>query len=202
MKYLPLTCLALSSLLLGACNVLPSREPVDLYQLPPATLAGHHDSHSLDSLRLLRPGSSDALGSSRLLVLDHDHRFSAWPDARWSAPIPVLWRDWLLDAFWRDGRVQQLSTNSDGLQARLELGGMLRAFHIEDRDGVLRAVIRYDAQLVDSSSRRIVASRRFDSQVALDNGRQVSAAVRALGQAADRLGAELVDWTLQEAQSL
>ena len=194
--------LALAVVTLSACQILPERPVVALYQLPPSTITAATDSQgdAVRSLRLDRPGTSDALNGNRLLVLASDNSFEAYPNARWSAPVPTLWRDWLLDAFWRDGRIDQLSVVSDGLQAQFELGGTLRALHSEYDNGVLRASIRYDALLIDTRSREIVASQRFQTREPIaDNSAQ--AAVRALGIAADAMAAELIDWTLRETRS-
>ena len=184
---------------LSTCTVLPKRVPTDLYQLPPSTLRANSDGQTLRGLRIDTPTTSDALGGSRVLVMPGNNSFQAYPDARWSAPTALLWRDWLLDAFWRDGRVSALSTSSDGLQATLELGGMLRALHHENLQGLSLAVIRYDANLIEAGSRNILASRRFEvSEPVSGNG--VNAVVSALGIAADRLAADLILWTVQQGQ--
>lgn len=182
----------------SACSVLPERVPVDLYQLPPSSLTANSGAALEGGLRLARPSTSDALGGNRLLILTDDHSFQAFPAARWAAPIPHLWRDWLMDAFWRDGRVSELSASSEGLQARLELSGMLRALHIESINGQSHAVVRFDAQLVDVRSRNIIASQRFEAtQRTSDNS--VTAAIRALGEAADQLAEQLIEWTIRSA---
>lgn len=189
-----LLCGALSS-----CTVLPARVPTDLYQLPPSTLRANSDGQTLSGLRIDTPTTSDALGGSRVLVMPVDNSFQAYPDARWSAPAALLWRDWILDAFWRDGRVSALSTSSDGLEATVELGGMLRGLHHDRLDGRSQAVIRYDALLVQTGSRRIIASRRFEASEPV-NGDTVGDFVTALGVAADRLAADLIEWTITSGQ--
>lgn len=184
-------------LALGACNVLPERTPVDLFELPDSSLRASASSPRLESLRLVTPATIDALGGSRLLVQVADHSYQAHPGVRWASPVPQLWRDWLLDAFWRDGRVAALSTSSDGLQAALELGGMLRALNHEYADGRSMAVIRFDARLVETSSRRIIASRRFEAEEPVQ-GTSPASVVTAMGRAADTLAAQLVPWTLEQ----
>lgn len=184
-----------------SCSVLPERVPVDLYQLPPSSLPSSSGTMLEGGLRLARPTTSDALGGNRVLILTADHSFQAFPEARWAAPIPHLWRDWLMDAFWRDGRVNELSTSGGGYQARLELSGMLRALHVELINGQPHGVIRLDAQLVDVRSRGIVASRRFEATQRTAND-DVTAAIRALGTAADQLAAELIEWTVTTADGL
>lgn len=182
--------------LLSACQVLPEREPVDLYQLPPASISAASGTAIDGGLRLMTPESSDALNGARLLILNNNNGFQAWAGTRWTAPIPALWRDWLLDAFWRDGRFRALSTDSNVLQSQHSLGGMLRAFHIEHDGRQQVAVIRFDAQLIDSASREIIASQRFEASEPV-SGNNASAAVAAMGMAADRLARALIDWAAE-----
>lgn len=185
---------------LAACTVLPDRVPADLYTLPSSSLPGAEGTASITGgLRLARPTTSDALGSNRVLVMTDSQSFQAFPEARWAAPIPLLWRDWLLDAYWRDGRFTGLSVSSDALRAARELDGMLRALHIERRNGQSEAVIRFDALLVDTDSRSIIASQRFEARYPA-NDSSVAAGVTALGNAADQLAAELIDWTASQAR--
>jgi len=189
----------ISAVLLSTCSVLPEQVPVDLYQLPAPTLRASAAGPRLASLRIDRPISSEALSGSRLLIMMANNQFQAFPNMRLAAPVPLLWRDWLLDAFWRDGRVDGLSAASAGLQSALELGGTLRAFHVDNAGTQAQAVIQYDATLISTADRRIVASRRFEARHTLDSV-EVSSAIAALGVAANQVATELIEWTVQQGQ--
>lgn len=191
-SFLILLCGALLS-----CSVLPESVPTDLYQLPPSSITTNAATPQLSGLRIGTPATADSLGGTRILAMVGNNSFQAYPDARWAAPVPQLWRDWLLDAFWRDGRVSELSASSDGLQAGLELSGMLRGLHNEYMDGRAVAVIQYDARLVDTETRRIVSSRRFEAREPVA-GTAVNELVAALGVAADRVAVEVIAWTLEQ----
>lgn len=188
-----------ATLLASACSVLPKQVPADLYQLPAPTLQASTAGPRLGALRIDRPLSSDALSGSRLLIMTGNNQFQAFSNTRLAAPVPLLWRDWLLDAFWRDGRVQGLSAASEGLQSELELSGTLRAFHVDYSDTPAQAVIQYDATLISTEGRDIVASRRFEARqplAAID----APAAIAALGVAANQMAGELIEWTIQQGQ--
>jgi cholesterol transport system auxiliary component len=189
----------ISAFLLSACSVLPEQVPVDLYQLPVPTLQAAVAAPRLSTLRIDRAISSEALSGSRLLIMTANNQFQAFPNMRLAAPVPLLWRDWLLDAFWRDGRVDGLSAASEGLQSALELGGTLRAFQVDYSGAQAQAVIQYDATLISTSGRQILASKRFEARQSLDSV-EVSAAIAALGGAANQLAAELIEWTIQQGQ--
>lgn len=187
----------LLSALLSACSVLPRSEPQDIYRMPASAVATSAEQPLAISLRIARPSADDVLRGTRIAVQPRDHRFNVYQGARWSAPAPLLWRDHLVEAFQNDGRIPLVSSDSEGLQADIELAGALRAFHTEYRDGKPRAVIRYDALLVDAASKRILASRRFSVSEDLSDA-QVPAVVEALGRAGDRLARELIDWTVEQ----
>lgn len=189
----------LAMLLCSACSVLPEQVPVDLFQLPAPSVQATSRGPHLSSLRIDRPLSSEALSGNRLLIMTANNQFQAFPNMRLAAPVPLLWRDWLLDAFWRDGRVGGLSAASEGLRSDLELGGTLRAFQVDYSGSQVQVVIQYDATLIGTDGRQIVASRRFEARQSLDSV-EVAAAISAMGIAADLLAIELIEWVLQEGQ--
>lgn len=185
-----------ATMALGACSVMPQSPPQDVYRLPPSTLgAGTGEPVDL-SLRINRPVASELLDSSRIVVVPEGHRLSVYQGARWSASAPILWRDHLLDAFHNDGRIARLSGSAERVQADIELGGALRAFQAEYRAGVPEVVIQFDAHLVDSAGKRIIAGRRFVAREAV-HGAQLPAVVDAFGRATDAMARELIDWTLR-----
>lgn len=192
LKFLPV-------LIFTGCSVLPEQTAVDLYRLPPPVIAASSTEGQLSALRIARPLSSEALSGNRLLIMAVDNRFQAFSGMRMTATVPSLWRDQLLDAFRQDGRVTGLSAASEGLLAELELGGMLSAFHVDSTGVGAVAVIQYDAQLIDTASRRIVASQRFTGREVLQST-DPSDAVRALGIAANDLLPELIQWVIENGQ--
>jgi cholesterol transport system auxiliary component len=216
--------------LLPACSVLPEAAPLDVYVLPvstgapgasanvspgnsiasPAatsTPAGGAPSASAAaralpwSLRVVRPAAGVHLAGQRIVVMPEGNRVSVYQGAGWSDPAPALLRDRLLEAFRADGRVGALSSDERQLHADFELDSDLRAFQSEYRGGRPEAVLRLDARLVHTASRRIVASRTFEQrQPTADPA--VPAVVQAFGAAADRLSAEVVEWTVREAAAV
>ena len=189
----------LPAMILAACSVLPEQTAVDLYQLPPPLIAASSADGQLTALRIARPLSNEALSGNRLLIMAADNQFQAFAGMRMTATIPSLWRDLLLDAFRQDGRVTGLSASSEGLLAELELGGMLSAFHVDSTGPGAVAVIQYDAHLINTASRQIVASQRFTAREMLQST-DPSDAVKALGVAANDLLPELIQWVIANGQ--
>ena len=215
--------------LLPACSVLPEAQPLDVYVLPvtgdasagavsaaretaratapaapaSATVPAGSSAPAATgaqawSLRVVRPAAGVHLAGQRIVVMPEGNRVSVYQGAGWSDPAPVLVRDRVLEAFRADGRVGALSSDERQLHADFELDSDLRAFQSEYRGGRPEAVLRLDARLVHTASRRIVASRSFEQRQPSEDP-AVPAVVQAFGTAADRLSAEVVEWTVREA---
>ncbi|MEO7068253.1 MAG: ABC-type transport auxiliary lipoprotein family protein [Rhodanobacter sp.] len=181
-------------LLLGGCSILPKVETPTVYLLP-TTAAPATPHHSLlqASLRIATPQAARVLDSSRIAVLPEGNVITSYQGARWSDRAPRLLRDRLLDAFRTDGRFAAVSSDDTNLQADLELTGDLGAFQSEYVQGVPVVVIRYDAQLVQGRSQKIVATHRFAIRQAVV-GKDVPQVVTAFGQATDQLAAQVLAW--------
>ncbi|MEG1039087.1 MAG: ABC-type transport auxiliary lipoprotein family protein [Pseudomonas sp.] len=184
----------------SACSILPKAEPADVYRLPSATTSQPAAASTAVtwSLRINKPLASDALNSPKIAVVPDGNLISNYKGARWSDPAPLLLRNRMLDAFQRDGRVPRLSADDSNLQADYELAGELQAFQSEYNASGLAVVVRYDARLVQGRSQRILASRRFEVRQPLSD-KQVPAVVNGFGSASDQLMAQLLAWTLAQA---
>ena len=182
---------------LSACNILPEATPQDVYRLPSPELKAAKAEPVELALRIYRPSANELLSTSRIVVVPQGNRLNVYPNARWSAPAPALWRDHLLEAFANDGRITRISRGSERLQSDLELGGRLQAFQVEYGAGRPEVVIRLDVYLVDSADRQIIATRRFAIREPA-KGEDLPRVVEAFGRASEMLAAELIDWTAQQ----
>ncbi|MCY1396048.1 hypothetical protein D3C76_710010 [compost metagenome] len=185
----------------SACSILPKTEPADVYRLPsqlasakPAPANAVHWS-----LRLNKPKASETLDSPKIAVVPQGDLLSSYKGARWSDSAPALLRNRMLDAFQRDGRVQLLSTDDSNLQADYELGGELQAFQSEYTAQGVVVVVCLDARLVHGNTQRILASRRFEVRQPV-TATDVPTVVAGFGQASDKLLAQVLDWTVSQAQ--
>ncbi len=186
-------------MLFGGCSILPKAEAPEIYLLPTtAAEVMPRQAAPAKSLRIVTPQAARALDNNRIAVLPRDHVITSYQGARWSDRAPRLLRDRLLDAFRTDGRFAAVSSDEAQLQADLELTGDLRAFQAEYVHGAPVVVIRYDAQLVAGSSRKILATRRFDVRQPVA-GKEVPQVVTAFGQATDRLAAQVITWVATSA---
>ncbi|MDH4555950.1 hypothetical protein E8F11_12340 [Pseudomonas sp. BN417] len=190
----PMLALAVLSLL-GACSILPKGEELAVYQLPVTGAASARGVEVDWALQINKPLASPLLDSTRIAVLPDGDRISAYQGVRWDDRGTLLLRDRLIDAFRADGRVGAVSSDDSRLATDLVLAGDLRAFQGEYRAGRVEVHILLEARLVQSGTRRMLASQRFDVREAA-GGTAPAQVVTAFGLAADRLAAQMLDWTL------
>lgn len=185
--------------LLSACSVLPQAEPVRVFLLPGAPVAPSTTPSTQGdlALRVHTPQASRMLASPRIAVVPQGHQLSAYQGARWADPAPQLLRDRLIEALRASGRLASVSSDDSNLQADLELIGDLRAFQSVYQDGTPQVLIRLDATLVDSVSRRGLASRHFEIRQPSTDA-QLDSVVEAFGQASDELSRQLLAWVLAQ----
>ena len=187
---------------LAACSILPAQTPVDTYVLPgtqwqratPTGTTGNA-ANTGPALRIARPVAHGVLAGKRMVVMPQADRQQVYQGAVWSDPAPHMLRQRLLDAFLADGRLPWVDTD-EGPAAQVDylLASQLRSFHSAYQNGQPVALIRMDAQIVDTRSNRIIASRSFTAEQATAS-KAIPDVVQALGQASDRVAKEMVDWT-------
>ncbi|MEO6967176.1 MAG: ABC-type transport auxiliary lipoprotein family protein [Rhodanobacteraceae bacterium] len=192
------------ALALSSCGILPPNESPNIYVLPgSATVVPQNSDANAQplpwQLRVDTPEATGMLAGAGIVVMPEPGRITVYTGARWSDSVPVLLRQRLVDAFLASHRLSAVTSEDDSLHGDYVLDGDLRAFQSEYRNGAPVVVIRYDAQLRRGGSRRLFAARTFEVTQA-PSGVTVPQVVQAFGAAADQLDAQVVAWTLGEAQ--
>ena len=148
-------------------------------------------------MRIARPVADGLLSSRRIAVMPQADRVQVYQGVLWSDSPANLLRSRLLDAFLADGRLPWVDTDeSPATRVDYLLTSQLRAFHSVYENGSPTAVVRIDAQIVDTASNRAVASRSFLLRQPAAS-KEVPDVVQALGQASDQLSRDMVDWAVQ-----
>lgn len=185
-----------ASSLLAACSVLPKREPVQIWQPEEAAIAAPATAADF-SLRLDAPNTSGPLDGTGIVVMPELGQISTYKGARWSESPALLVRHRLVDAFMA-AKLPAVTTDDDHLASDYTLGGNLRAFQSEYRNGSPVVVVRLDAQLRRGGARSLLATRSF--VITQDpSGVDVPQIVAAFGTADDQLAQQVVAWTLEVA---
>ncbi|HEY0179457.1 MAG TPA: ABC-type transport auxiliary lipoprotein family protein [Dokdonella sp.] len=189
------------ALLAAGCSSLFSvqRTPFTIYS-PRYTAAAHAGPRVDWQLAVETPIASDALDSSRLLAMPSPGVLEVFPNARWRDSAPVLLRSLVVEGFDRSGRIVGVGSTASGLRADYALAIVLRDFQLEVAGGSPRAAIRFQAQLLDYTSSRVLASRSFD-ETAPAAGTDAASAFAAFETGLNAVIPELVDWTLAEGEA-
>lgn len=178
---------------LTACTVLP-QSPVSQVWLLPAQPGEPVSGQTINrSLRVMQPGSSQFINSSRIAVQPQGAEITVYSGSRWSDSVPVLVRNRLTQELRTDGRFISVSSDEDNLQADFELGGDLSSFQGVYRGEKGEVLIQFDARLVQTSDRRVIASQRFVIRQPI-SGSSMNEVVEAFGLASDRLSADILHW--------
>lgn len=190
-----LAALAVLAAGISGCSVLPEQQPKNVYQLPASEISPGTGPAVDSVLRVARPLTDDLQGGTQIVVAPDAISLRGYQQSRWNTSTPELFRDHLMDAFRRDGRVAYLTTERDSIGADIRLGGYLRAFRVEYRQGTPYARLSFDAMLIDEANSRLLNSQRFEVSEPLA-AEPVEAAVRALWRATETLSQEVIDWTI------
>jgi cholesterol transport system auxiliary component len=178
---------------LAGCSVLPKTVDVQIWQPETHAVPAAHANADF-TLRVDTPNATGTIDQTGIVVLPEPGEVSTYKGARWSESPALLVRHRLVDAFMA-AKLPAVTTDDDHFSADYSLSGNLRAFQTEYHHGTPVVVVRFDALLRRSSSRRPFASRSFviTEQPA---GAQVAQIVAAFGTADDALARDVVAWAL------
>lgn len=188
--------------LLTSCSVLPSAPSLQSYVLPSYSNKADNNTYKRPvnlSLRIAQPNTSQFLSGPRIAVQPDNSEIAFYSGARWSDRVPVLFRNRLVQEFRLNGSVRAISSDDDAIQADYILNGDLISFQgVYTSSNKSEVVIRYDANIIRTTDRRIVASRTFEIREPILST-QMSKIVDSFGLANDRLARDVLNWTLQQA---
>jgi cholesterol transport system auxiliary component len=190
--------LAASLALSSSCGIVPERETLNVYQLPPMSLARSTQAPLALAIRVATPEAGELTGGTRILVMRQDNQVSVYQGARWIDPAAQLVRNRLAEAFRADGRFRTVVTDSGSVPADLELRGEIASYQVEYEGGKPSVRIRFDALLASPKRPGEAASRRFEIAQPVE-GPNVPEVVQAFGRATDRLAAEVIAWAVERA---
>lgn len=194
-----LAVIAAAASLTGACALLSTPDPVQMYRFgaseaameaaPPAP-AG-----ALRPLAIRRVQFPEAARSDRLLAITGTQA-AYLSGARWVSPADQLFTEALVDAFSDQSRNTRLIEPREVDRSALSLDVDVRSFEARyEYEGAMPvAHIGARVRLLRSPGREVVAERIFTvTRPASEN--RVSAIVAAFDAATNDLNGQIVDWT-------
>lgn len=183
---------------LAACTILPPNPVQQVFLLPALPTAVSGGQASKQTVRIVQPNSNQFLNGTRIAVQPQGSEITSFSGSRWSDPAPLLLRNRLIQEFRTNGHFRSISSDDDNLQADLELGGDLVSFQGVYNGDRGEVVIRFDARLVRTSDREAIANRSFVVREPI-HGKSMENVVQAFGLASDKLAAQTLAWTYQNA---
>lgn len=187
--------------LLGGCTVLPERTPKNNFMLPAPQLERTGQQAIPLTLRILTPQAESPFDGTRILVSPEGESIQAYRNARWNMPTPILIRDHWVEALRQSGGLKAVVSETSDAMSDLSLASDLSRFHIYYEKGQPRVLIKLDAQILESGSRRVLAARRFRLNQPITD-QPVEAVVAGFGKANETIAKELAAWVLSLSREL
>ena len=195
--------LALAALLVvGACASLTgTRESFTVYSPRYEAPANVARGRPVDwQLAIDTPLASDALDTSRMLVMPTPGALETYKGGRWADTPPLVLRGLLIEAFQETGRIAGVGALTSGIHADYTLTIDLYDFEVQYRDGAPHAVIRLNVKLNDASTNRVRTAKTFEADEPV-SGTTAGDAAAAFDRTIDTLLAEIVRWTIDQGES-
>jgi len=147
-----------AALVVGACSSLTGKkEPFTVYAPRYTAPADAAKGTPVQwQLSIDTPVASDAVDTTRMLVMPSPGALETYKGGRWSDTAPLLLRALTVQAFQQSGRISGVGASTSGLHGDYLLATDLYDFETQYRDGAPHAMIRLNARLTDSSTNRIV----------------------------------------------
>lgn len=193
---------AAAALLLSGCAsiLLGPGETPPRYTLQPVEAPENVTNGELMEVRLVIPDpqSESAFDTSRISRSPAPLRYEYYAGGEWTDQLPNLWGIFLQRSFENDGRIETVGDRRTVPLGDYVLRTDIRAFHIEERDGVNQARVSVSTKLFNSRNEAI--STRIFSTSQPVYGTTMTAAVEALNRAAQLAGADTVVWVINEIE--
>ena len=193
------TYLCLLALLIGITGCVTEKlPPVSLYTLNPdldtIKAAGDRENKSDSILMLGRISSTQSFSGTDMLYRDTQLSQNSYAYSRWNSSATVMLLSAFEEALEKSGQYKAVVPYSSQAQSDLLLESTLFDFsHHINKNGTSEGVLKVSFNLIDSKTRRVIASRMFFSRVPA-SAANAPAAVMALNKATTNVIRELIDW--------
>jgi len=187
--------------LVGACASLTKKEPFTTYSpryVPPQTAATGAPVRW--QLSIDTPLASDAIDSTRMLVMPSPGALETYKGGRWADTAPLLLRALLIEAFQHSNRIAGVGALTSGMHGDFLLAIDLYDFETQYTGGSPRATIRLNAKLIDQSLNRVTAARMFEGGAPVSGTTAADASV-AFEQALGEMLPQIVAWSLESGEA-
>jgi cholesterol transport system auxiliary component len=184
-------------LALGACGVIPKREPTVIYEPARPAAVQHADWPQVNwSLVVAKPVASALIDNDRIAVRPASGEITVYKASAWTDPAPDLVQNALLRRFEDSGKILSVSRPGAGVRGEYQLQTDLRTFDsVYTSPGRAEARVEIYARLVSTADGQVVAARAFSESEAAAS-EDVSAVADAFSRALGRATENIAGWTL------
>ena len=185
------------ALALGACGVIPKREPTAIFEPTRASASASAQwPQARWSLLVGKPAASALLDSDRIAVRPQAGVITVYKASAWTDPAPDLVQNALLRRFEDSGKILSVARPGSGVRGEYQLQTELRAFEsVYVSAGRPEAQVEIYAKLVKAASGEVVAARTFRETEAASS-EDIASVVDAFGAALGRATDQIAAWTL------
>jgi ABC-type uncharacterized transport system auxiliary subunit len=192
----------LLSAAVSACSVLPPKEVLDVYRLGKTADVVIKPSPG-NPVAIIRQGtavvkfvsisSSAFLDTNNILAIPTGNAIVSYKGSRWTDAAPELFRRRLMERITGHANIYAVDADSGGVEPTLQIGGKLVDFQVEYRAKQPFVHIRFDAEMMDAKTHKLIGMRRFESVDAVD-GTSVEHVVETFGSSVDTDAKALAEW--------
>ena len=149
-----------------ACSVLPQPEPVvvEYFTLDVPVVQSAHTDSAGPVLLIARSQTRAELNTPRMAYRQQDYTLRYYARSRWADVPSQLLMPGMLESIESSGRFGAVLRAGSPATPQLRLDTEILEFSQDFRAEPGRFQIRLRAQLVDLATRRIIATRTFDSE--------------------------------------
>jgi cholesterol transport system auxiliary component len=191
------------SLLLAGCSILGSeqRDPVIIYA-PQVKVAPDPTWPAVNwQLAVMKPTAARVVDSPRIAVRPVPGELQVYRGVTWSQPSTDLLEATVLRALEDSGKIPSVARSGSGIRADYKLVMDVRRFESDYAGNATpAATIELNAKLLHASEQRVVGSRTF-LQTEPASGTEIAQVAVAFEQALEKLGGEVVGWTLRTGEA-
>ena len=184
---------------LSGCTAITSLNsaaaPLDTYDLRPAAGSKSGGRRSR-TLLVARPQASAALATDRIMIKPDAVSITYLPDARWVDELTAVLQSLLIRSISETGRIAYVGRSDAGPIPDKALLVRIDAFEVNALgNGTFDVTVDLDLTMINDSTQRVVASRRFSKTVQVGSD-QVTEIVGAFQTVLNDLLPAMSDWAI------
>ncbi len=187
--------------LLAACNIVPEKREIRIYNAQPTVQPDAAWPRVASQLVVQRPNADRLTDSSRIIVRPEPGELQVYQGAAWSQPVPDMVQDAVVRLLQDSGKLPGTARRGGGIAGDFDLAMDIRRFHSDYAGAATPTVIvEISASMIRNDRNRVVAQEVFTAQVPAA-GTSVAEVAAAFEQALGATSRDIAGWSLRAMQA-